>query len=939
MIQKAPQICGAFFDISLHIFNKNHSLHSYSIDTFAGIKNNFHMQFYRLFFSLLFLPFLLQSQVTIKGQVIDAETNLPISNVRVLILPEEQNLTTDQSGYFQINLPEGNYHLTFKHPFYRVKTHQVHIDESNKNLDLGKIALQAKHESLNPIIISSVTDFISDNKLPVSQSHLQRFQISDLASNRDLPEILNQAPSVYATKKGGGIGDSRINVRGFSQRNVAVLINGVPVNDMQTGWVYWSNWLNLPDITSNAQLQSGMGASKLAIPSVGGTINIITASASKKQGGKLSYEYSSYDLHKLIIAYNTGILDNGLSTSIQLGRIKGNGFVDMTGIDAYTYYFNLGYSTPNQKHRIMFNLLGSPQWHYQRNIAPKLKDFLQFGENNQPNIKYNSEWGYFQSKPYSWSKNYFHKPIASLNWDWQINDKLALSNVVYAMFGRGGGTGPVGAINYHYPNDPLYTDNNGQIRFDDIYTWNSGGHVPDFGPDRISNLQGLYVNSINEGLTRYAFINNHAWFGGVLNANYQYIEQLELSGGVDFRKTYGKNALTVNDVLGADAYFDNSDVNNPNRIIYPGDFVPATYDWNPVKNIDNLQKIIFFNQANINWLGVFGQAKYETEKLSAFLQAGWSQQGFQRIDYFNLPEGNQKSEWFYIPGGNIKTGIGWQINQQHNIFVNGGYFSKQPLFNAVFPNWSDNTVGSDLVNERIYSIETSYQFKNNHWDNRLNLYYTIWQDRYQTVTDMVNNQQVTGLLKKLKEVHRGIEWVSKFRYNALQLYGMLSIGDWYYQGNIKDVPLYNFQQQLVSTQDYYLGGVKVGDAAQFTAFLKASYKINKNWRFFISQIYFDKLYANIDVGSFSNPNHKGSLQLPAYSLVDAGFRYRFNIKRVGKAKVNLNVQNLFDKHYISESETNIFPQNNAELWNGIDTSNRVFFGWGRTYALKFELSF
>ena len=59
--------------------------------------------------------------------------------------------------------------------------------------------------------------------------------------------VLNTTPSVYATQQGGGGGDARINVRGFNQRNVAVMINGVPQNDMENGWVYWSNWDGVAD--------------------------------------------------------------------------------------------------------------------------------------------------------------------------------------------------------------------------------------------------------------------------------------------------------------------------------------------------------------------------------------------------------------------------------------------------------------------------------------------------------------------------------------------------------------------------------------------------------------------------------------------------------------------------------------------------------------------
>lgn len=82
--------------------------------------------------------------------------------------------------------------------------------------------------------------------------------------SRDIPLVLNTTPSVYSTQQGGGAGDARINVRGFNQRNVAIMINGVPVNDMENGWVYWSNWDGVGDATASIQVQRGLSAVNLA---------------------------------------------------------------------------------------------------------------------------------------------------------------------------------------------------------------------------------------------------------------------------------------------------------------------------------------------------------------------------------------------------------------------------------------------------------------------------------------------------------------------------------------------------------------------------------------------------------------------------------------------------------------------------------------------------
>ncbi len=56
---------------------------------------------------------------------------------------------------------------------------------------------------------------------------------------------MNTTPSVYATKSGGGFGDGGLTIRGFESRNIAVMVNGMPVNDMEGGAVYFSklDWI------------------------------------------------------------------------------------------------------------------------------------------------------------------------------------------------------------------------------------------------------------------------------------------------------------------------------------------------------------------------------------------------------------------------------------------------------------------------------------------------------------------------------------------------------------------------------------------------------------------------------------------------------------------------------------------------------------------------
>ena len=125
---------------------------------------------------------------------------------------------------------------------------------------------------------------------PVAYSNVSKADMEFRLGSQDIPLALNATPSVYATAQGGGAGDARINIRGFDQRNVAVMINGVPQNDMENGWVYWSNWDGVGDVTSSIQMQRGLSAVNLAAPSIGGTMNVITDPTSMEAGGMFKQE-------------------------------------------------------------------------------------------------------------------------------------------------------------------------------------------------------------------------------------------------------------------------------------------------------------------------------------------------------------------------------------------------------------------------------------------------------------------------------------------------------------------------------------------------------------------------------------------------------------------------------------------------------------------------
>ncbi len=791
-----------------------------------------------------------------------------------------------------------------------------------------------REKDIEQVVLTGVADIAKDRKTPVAVSTIKEAQIVERLGNQEFPEILNTTPSVYATKGGGGFGDSRINVRGFDQVNTAVLINGVPVNDMENGAVYWSNWAGLSDVTSAMQVQRGLGSSKLAIASVGGTINVLTRAADKKRQGNISIGVGNDGYHKALFSYNTGKSETGWSSSFLMSRTAGSMYADGTEFEGYNYYFALGFN-PNAKHDLQFTITGAPQWHNQRSFSPTIAEYLKYGEDGEPNRRYNLNWGYLNGEEYSFARNYYHKPVMSLNWDWKMSDVSKLSTVVYASFGRGGGTGTLGRVNNKTENG--FRTSEGYIDFDQIVRENAAIATPGSG-----------ANSV---FTRRASINSHNWVGLISSFNHKINDQLNFSVGVDGRYYKGIHYRVSSDLLGAKSILDNTDINNPNRRLT--NTYAANPNWNPFGSKTNEEKIVYYNDGIVNWLGGFGQLEYSNDNLSAFVQGSVSNQSFQRVDYFLYAPELQETEKVDLTGYNVKGGANYNLSEKSNVFANIGYYERQPFFGAVFLN-NRNDINPNLTNEKIFSAEVGYGFRSDLVDLNVNLYRTSWDDIYKRISyrDAAANKTYYASVLGINEIHQGVEldFVVK-AIEKLRINGMLSVGDWYYNKDVTASFVDDETREVVREGKLLIKDVKVGDAAQLTASLGADFDVTDWFSLDANYRYADNLYSSYDPAA-SVDNRREAIKLPGYGLLDAGASFKFKLNNQNGLKFRVNVNNLLDETYIAESRTSILPTDKVSnaanaltyeqagrLYDGIADGNQVYFGFGRTWNASVSFTF
>lgn len=943
-----------------------------------------------LLYGFLFLSTLtVFSQSKITGIVIDGEFNEPLAGASVIVKGTTTGTASNFVGNFEISSSSKSGELVVSYLGYETRTIKFTITGSS--IDLGRITLNPDANQLKEVVLvgQGVLDVAKDRKTPVAVSTIKAAEIQEKLGNQEFPEMLANTPSVYVTKSGGGFGDSRINIRGFDQRNIAVMINGVPVNDMENSSVYWSNWAGLSDVTSAMQVQRGLGSSKLAISSVGGTINVVTRSADMKQGGAVSAGVANDDYLKTQVSYSTGKMKNGLSTSILFSQTRGDGYVDGTKFEGGNYFVAVGYAI-NDKHDLQLTMTGAPQWHNQRSAAPTIAQYIKYGNGVDPDVRYNSDWGYSNGTEFSMRSNYYHKPVMSLNWDFKINETTKLSSVFYGSWGRGGGTNGTGAIR----GNRFFADNlktpDGLIDIDLIQAYNSGETVMINGvPQTRAQVGGSYQNSSStsnnatNGISKITSINSHNWYGGVVNLNKKLNDQLTIDFGIDARTYRGIHYQTLTDLMGADNYYDNSNLNNPANVVsYEYNAKPHL---NPFFSLDyQKEKINYNNDGLVNWYGAFTQLEYATENLTAFVQGAVSNQGFRRDDFFKYLESDPlySTDYKNLLGGNIKGGVNYNIDENHNIFGNAGYYSKQPFFNAVYPN-NASVVNENLTNEKILGIEAGYGYRSNKFNANVNLYRTTWNDRFIRLTANIDQDlnpatptiPGTAFLQGVEQIHTGVEVDFNYKpFYKLQINGMVSVGDWKYGSSV--TANYQDENSVVVTnpsgtpftETLFIKDLKVGDAAQTTAAIGATYEILERFKIDGNYRYVDNLFASIDPVNFKNQaaNDKGSLQLPGYGLLDAGISYKMLVGKNKTNSVNLrfNMNNVLDETYIAESRTNnhtktqadfVFPTGNpnagqpntaayqtyqnTQVYDGLDKSNQVYFGFGRTWNFTIRYNF
>lgn len=892
------------------------------------------------------LVFAQGDMTTCSGTVID-ELGEPVVGATVSVKGTTNAVATDIDGRFSIKVPRNSKELQISYVGYKP-------ENIAPKRELGTITLSPDTQMLQDVVVTQSK--ARTRETPIAISELNAGQIEVKLGNKEFPEVLKSTPGVWATPDGGGYGDAKINMRGFKAPNVAVLVNGVPMNDMEWGGIYWSNFAGLADVTSSLQTQRGLGAAIMSAPSIGGTINITTRGLDAKKGGSLWYGTGNDNLNEVGFRVSTGLMKNGWAISVLGSHKWGDGYVQGTAFQAWNYFVNVSKKI-GDNHQLSLTAFGAPQWHNQRNTGNGLtvdgwQDVKQY-MNGESMYRYNAAYGFDnEGRERTMNRNSYHKPIISLNHIWQINPYSSLSTALYVSLASGGGYSGQGRGSYS--NSSWYAANNG------ILNWQFRRPDGTFDYGAIQDMNAASTTGSNMVMSMSN--NSHEWYGLVSTYKNEVIpNKLTLTGGIDVRYYVGHHNNKINDLYSGAYFMDDSSRKN---VKVANNAAAADPNWRYEKL--GVGDIVYRNyNGHTSQEGIYGQGEYKLldGAITTVLAGSLNLTSYQRIDHFYYDEEHAKSPTKTFFGGTIKGGVNWNIDRNNNVFVNGGYISKAPFFsNGVFLSSSvSNAMNPNPKNEKIGSVEVGYGYHSPVFSMTLNGYFTKWMDKCDRDTQKTGEissgehagERYTMNLEKVSARHMGIEldftWIPA---RWVEITGMFSLGDWQWTNNAKGYfyndqgqPLKNMSGEVASgihAEDHAWAilnqkGVKVGGSAQTTGAIGVEFKPFKGFRIGGDWTMNARNYSDYSV-SLSSLSENTELdvcdpwKIPWGNELDLNASYKFKLGGLD-ATVYGNVYNLFNYNFVKDATTNF---NTPGTWQN---AYKVMYSFGRTFSLKFKLVF
>ena len=395
------------------------------------MNNYFNLAKLKLFATLLvffiFINLSLANAAELSGIVFNSEGET-IEGVTVKTNFDGTITATDKNGNFSFPLIEGMTRVTFSSVGYKPK--QFEISQLP-----AKIILEDIYYRGTDIIVHASRAEIGVT--PIAFDNFSSDEIKRDYTVSEFPLLLETTPNAFVYSDGGAsLGYTYLRIRGFDDRRIVTYINGVPLNDPEDQVTYF---IDLPDFTANVsdiQIQRGVGNSLYGDASFGGSINVVTNGLNSQRSALFTSGMGKYtsdnntvgSTYKQSFQFNSGLIDGRWSFGGRFSKQKSDGYRRQSWYDGWSYYFNAVRIDPKMTTEI--NIFGGPMKVHAAWYGASKEDIAL---DRRANIGIPG----YEDLTYDNATDNFNQPHYQLHNTYIFNDRITLSNTFYYIRGKG----------------------------------------------------------------------------------------------------------------------------------------------------------------------------------------------------------------------------------------------------------------------------------------------------------------------------------------------------------------------------------------------------------------------------------------------------------------------------------------------------------------------
>lgn len=363
------------------------------------------------------MMFVAIANAAIKGRIISAETGEPLPGAWVKIVGSDLATSTDNSGQFNLPLE-----LSRK---ATIVASLIGYEVAMRTVEPGSqmpMVIELVPRLLKGQDVVVVGNRAKSGESPVAFSNMSRDEIDNRYWAQDMPMLLSALPNIYSySDAGSAIGYSYMKIRGFDQKRISVMLNGIPLNDAESHEVFW---VDLPDFASSLQdiqVQRGVGLSHYGPSSIGGSVNLVTHdfSAVPKLNSELGL--GSYGTKKVSISGNSGLINDKYVFYGRFSKLQTDGYREKSWTRMFAYFF--GIARYDETTTLKFNTYAGPE---ESHLAYKGIDKATLDTNRRFNeLQYDNEI------------DHFNQPHYELIHTWKPRRGIELNNTLYYFEGEG----------------------------------------------------------------------------------------------------------------------------------------------------------------------------------------------------------------------------------------------------------------------------------------------------------------------------------------------------------------------------------------------------------------------------------------------------------------------------------------------------------------------